>query len=128
MRPPCSPLSSPTPDRAMRDQAAIRSYREFWPYYLNEHRQPKTRALHLAGTGFTTALLAAGIVTANIWFLPAAIVAGYGPAWFAHFAVEKNHPATFRYPLWSLISDFRMTALWLAGGLDHELKRAGIRN
>jgi hypothetical protein len=112
----------------MREKAAIRSYREFWPYYLNEHKQPKTRALHLAGTGVTIALLAAGIVTANIWFLPAAVLAGYGPAWFAHFVVEKNRPATFRYPLWSLISDFRMAATWLAGGLHRELKRAGIRN
>jgi hypothetical protein len=112
----------------MRKGAAIRSYREFWPYYLNEHRQPKTRALHLAGTGVTTALLATGIVTANIWFLPAAVLAGYGPAWFAHFVVEKNRPATFRYPLWSLISDFRMAATWLAGGLERELRRAGIRN
>jgi hypothetical protein len=112
----------------MDEKAAIRSYREFWPYYLNEHKQPKTRALHLAGTGVTTALLAAGIVTTNIWFLPAAVFAGYGPAWFAHFVVEKNKPTTFRYPLWSLISDFRMAATWLAGGLDRELKRAGIRN
>ena len=112
----------------MRNEAAIRSYREFWPYYLNEHKAPKTRALHLAGTGVTTALLTAGIVTANIWFLPAALVAGYGPAWFAHFVVEKNRPVTFRYPLWSLISDFRMAATWLTGGLDRELKRAGIRD
>jgi len=115
-------------DRAAHEKAAIRSYREFWPYYLNEHRLPRTRALHLAGTGVTTAFLVAGIVTANIWYLPAAIVAGYGPAWFAHFVVEKNRPATFRYPLWSLISDFRMAATWLAGGLERELKRAGIRN
>ena len=112
----------------MRETAAIRSYREFWPYYLNEHKQPKTRALHLAGTGVTTVLLAAGIATANVWFLPAAVLAGYGPAWFAHFVVEKNRPATFRYPLWSLISDFRMAATWLTGGLHRELKRAGIRN
>jgi hypothetical protein len=112
----------------MRDKAAIRSYREFWPYYLNEHKEPKTRALHLAGTGVATVLLATGIVTANIWFFLAALLAGYGPAWFAHFVVEKNRPVTFRYPLWSLFSDFRMAATWLAGGLERELKRAGVRN
>jgi hypothetical protein len=110
----------------MGERPAIKTYREFWPYYLGEHSKPKTRALHLAGTALTTALLAAGAVTANIWFLPAAAVAGYGPAWFAHFMVEKNRPATFRYPMWSLISDFRMAATWLAGGLDRELKRAQI--
>ena len=112
----------------MPKKAAIRSYREFWPYYLHEHRQPRTRALHLAGTGVTTALLGAGIVTANVWFVPAAILAGYAPAWFAHFVVEKNRPATLRYPVWSLISDFRMAGIWLTGGLDRELKRAGIRD
>jgi len=112
----------------MTRKAAIASYREFWPYYLNEHKEPRTRALHLAGTGVTTLLLAAGIVTANLWFFPAAAVAGYGPAWLAHFTVEKNQPATFRYPLWSLVSDFRMAAMWLTGGLHRELKRAGIRD
>ena len=112
----------------MSEQAAIKSYREFWPYYLNEHKDPRTRALHLAGTGVTTALLIAFVITANIWLLPVAVLAGYGPAWFAHFAVEKNQPATFRYPVWSLISDFRMAATWLAGGLDRELKRAQINS
>ena len=110
----------------MGERPVIKSYREFWPYYLNEHKNPRTRALHLVGTGLTTILLMACAATANIWFLPAAVLAGYGPAWFAHFAVEKNQPATFRYPLWSLISDFRMAATWVAGRLDRELQRAQI--
>ena len=110
----------------MSAKAAIKSYREFWPYYLNEHKNPRTRALHLAGTGVTTILLIVFVVSANIWFLPLAVLAGYCPAWFAHFAVEKNRPATFRYPLWSLISDFRMAATWLAGGLQREVDRAQI--
>lgn len=104
----------------------IRSYREFWPYYLNEHRKPGTRALHLAGTGATVVLLAAGVVAASPWLLAVAVAAGYGPAWLAHFIVEKNQPATFRYPIWSLISDFRMAGTWLSGGLQRELERAGI--
>ena len=112
----------------MSQKAPIKSYREFWPYYLNEHKDPRTRALHLAGTGVTTALLIAFVITANIWLLPVAVLAGYGPAWFAHFAVEKNQPATFRYPVWSLISDFRMAATWLLGGLDREVKRAQINS
>ena len=112
----------------MSQKAPIKSYREFWPYYLNEHKDPRTRALHLAGTGVTTVLLIAFVFTANIWLLPAAVLAGYGPAWFAHFAIEKNQPATFRYPLWSLISDFRMAATWLAGGLDREVKRVQINS
>jgi hypothetical protein len=104
----------------------IQSYREFWPYYLSEHRNPGTRALHFAGTALATVLLVGSIATANPRLLLAAVLAGYGPAWFAHFVVEKNHPATFRFPLWSLASDFRMAGLWISGRLRSELKRAGI--
>lgn len=70
----------------------IRTYREFWPYYLNEHKRPETRALHIAGTGLATALLISSVATANPWIAGAAVLAGYGPAWFAHFTLEKIAP------------------------------------
>jgi hypothetical protein len=112
----------------MSDRSDIRTYREFWPFYLNEHSRPETRALHIAGTGLAIALLLAALIAANAWLAGIAVLAGYGPAWLAHFLVEKNRPATFRYPVWSLISDFRMAGTWLAGNLHRELKRARDAN
>ncbi len=110
----------------MTTNRPIETYRDFWPYYLQEHAKPATRNLHFFGTGLAIASLGAAAVFGQAWLALAALVAGYGPAWIAHFFVEKNRPATFTYPLWSLASDLRMAGLWAAGRLDGELARAGV--
>ena len=104
-----------------------RTFAEFWPFYLREHGKPATRALHYAGTSLVVALALAALVTGRWLWLLALPVVGYAFAWFAHFAVEKNRPATFIYPLWSLAADFRMWWLWLTGRLRPHLERAGVR-
>ena len=100
------------------------TFEEFWPYYLSEHWKPATRALHFAGTACVLACLLLA-VAASAWWLLAAPLFGYAFAWVGHFFVEKNRPATFTYPLWSLRGDFRMFRLMLTGRIGPELERAG---
>ena len=101
-----------------------RSFAEFWPFYLREHSKPRTRALHYAGTSLVVAIAIFAALSGRWLWLLAIPLVGYGFAWVAHFAVEKNRPATFTYPLWSLAADFKMWWLWLTRRLEAELKKA----
>lgn len=104
----------------------IQSYAEFFPHYLREHSRVQTRAVHYIGTAASTGAVIAGLAGALPWWPLVALVAGYGPAWVGHFFIEKNRPATFTYPLWSLISDYRMFGLWITGRLGAALLDAGV--
>ncbi len=97
--------------------ARYRTFREFYPFYLSEHRHPVCRRLHFAGSALVLVALAAALVTVNAWWLAAAPVVGYGFAWIGHFFFEKNRPATFRHPLYSFIGDWVMFGQILRGKL-----------
>jgi hypothetical protein len=90
-----------------------KSFSEFWPFYVSEHSQPATRWLHLIGTTAGIASLVYLIAIGKWWHFPLALIPGYGCAWIAHFLIEKNRPATFKYPLWSFMGDYKMIALML---------------
>ncbi|MNG90327.1 hypothetical protein D3C76_527830 [compost metagenome] len=92
----------------MNSTAQFRSFAEFYPYYLGEHSNPTCRRLHFVGTSLVIALLAYTIGSGKWLLLLAVPVFGYGFAWVGHFFFEKNRPATFTYPFYSLMGDFAM--------------------
>lgn len=102
------------------------NYKEFWPFYLQEHAKPETRYLHYIGTALVIAIAMFALSTQRWPMLLALPVAGYFFAWVAHFFVEKNKPATFTHPWWSLVSDFRMFFHAITGTLGKELEKAEV--
>jgi hypothetical protein len=102
----------------------MRTFAEFWPYYVREHAHRGNRYLHFVGT-LSAIILAVTLVVMGWWWLAFALpVIGYGFAWVGHFLVERNRPATFRHPFWSLLGDFKMFGLMAVGRMDAELAKA----
>ncbi len=99
------------------------NYTEFWDFYVSEHSLPLTRILHFVGTTLGIALLVFFVVRGQWYFFPVFFVVGYSFAWFAHFVIEKNKPASFRYPFWSFISDFKMILYMATGRMKAEVER-----
>lgn len=106
---------------------AFASFREFYPYYLSEHRNATCRRLHFIGSTLVLALLAGAIALRNPWLLAAIPVAGYGFAWVGHFGFEKNRPATFKHPLYSFLGDWVMYWQLLTGKIAFDERNAGAR-
>ena len=80
----------------------------FYPFYLSQHQKLWNRRLHFIGTTCVLFLVFCSLVLQSAWPLVGLPFAGYGFAWAGHFFIEKNQPATFTYPVYSLICDFRM--------------------
>jgi hypothetical protein len=102
------------------------SFEEFWPFYLAEHARPATRVVHVGGTWLAVLVLLTGIVRGPWWLVLLAPCVGYGGAWVSHLLIERNRPATFTYPAWSLRGDLRLAWLAALGRLPAELRRHGI--
>ena len=111
--------------RAMENR--FQSFREFFPYYLQEHAKPACRAMHYVGSLLALGCLGAFFITLNWLFLPLMTVIGYGFAWASHAFIEKNRPATFTYPAWSLMGDYYMLFLWATGRLGRHLEAARVK-
>lgn len=102
------------------------SFEEFWPYYVNQHRRPLTRWMHFFGTSLLAPVLLLGILFSAYYLLLLPLV-GYGFAWLSHGLVEKNQPATFTHPLWSLLADFKMFFYTCAGKMSAEVEKCSGR-
>lgn len=108
----------------MSSEREYNSFWSFYPYYLTEHARPLNRALHFIGTSLVIACFITLLITGKGWLLAIIPVCGYGFAWFGHFIVEKNRPATFKYPFYSLGSDFVMFFHILTGQINRKVEEA----
>lgn len=105
-------------------QLQFHSIKEFYPYYLTQHREFKCRTLHFVGTGTVIGIFIFTLVTQQWLMLLLMPLVGYGFAWFGHFMFEKNKPAAFKNPLWSLACDFIMFWHILTGQIGNKIKEA----
>ena len=92
----------------MSTQERHKTFAEFYPFYLTEHANPVSRRLHFAGTSIAVLLALAAPVTQIWWLLLVALVQGYAFAWVGHYFFEHNKPATFNYPLFSFMGDWKL--------------------
>jgi hypothetical protein len=111
-------------DLTMSTERVYKTFAQFYPYYLTEHANPLNRTLHFIGTSLVIALLILAIVIDKPWLLIVIPVCGYGFAWVGHFMIEKNRPATFTYPFYSLASDFVMFYHIITGQINEKVKEA----
>jgi hypothetical protein len=105
----------------MADETEYKTVAEFWPYYLSEHLSPVNRWLHVVGSLGGLVWLAAAAYLQQPWFILAGVLNGYAFAWIGHFVIEKNRPATFKYPLKSFLCDWIMIANILTGRIGKKI-------
>lgn len=105
----------------------ITSFEAFWPFYVSQHSDDVTRFLHYLGTFNVLALAGASIFYRAPGLVLAMPFAGYSFSWIGHFFFEQNKPATWTYPMWSLLSDFKMFGYMLTGRMQGEVDKYGVK-
>jgi len=95
-----------------------KSLSEFFPFYLEEHSHPVNRALHFIGSSLALGCILSFLVTFKLYILVLALISGYFFAWIGHFLIQKNRPATFKYPFYSFVSDWIMYGKMLTGQIE----------
>lgn len=110
----------------MNSTERFQRFEEFWPYYVAAHSKPVTRFLHYLGTLTLVPLITLAFVHSPWWLLLYPVL-DYAFAWTGHYLVEKNRPATFGYPFWSAIADFKMFWFMLTGRMKQEVQRCVAR-
>jgi hypothetical protein len=118
---------SHNPEAMMNQQNRIKSFDEFWPYYVREHSTTGCRILHFIGSSLGLICLVLTLITGNLWFIAPGLALGYSFAWIGHFFVEHNRPATFQYPLWSFLADWKMWRIMLLGRMSKEIESLSAR-
>jgi len=101
----------------------IKSFEDFWPYYVRAHKNPVTRTVHAIGTSVGAAVAITGLLLGKKSLVPVGAAIGYGCAWYSHFFIEGNKPATFGHPLYSLAGAWVMISKMLRGTMDAEVER-----
>ena len=91
------------------------SFKEFYPFYLLEHKKSLTKIFHAIGSLGVISILSYAIISNEWKLLYYTPLCGYGFAWISHFFIEKNQPATFKHPLYSFIGDWVMLKDVLTG-------------
>jgi hypothetical protein len=99
------------------------TFHEFWPHYVLLHRRRATRVLHAVGSLAPVVFAAVAVARRSAWWLAPAPFVAYGFAWFSHFVVERNRPATWEHFWLSLAADYRMCWLMLTGRMTGEVER-----
>jgi len=95
--------------------SSFTSFAEFYPFYLREHSDRRCRRLHFIGSTLVIGVVALAVLSGQLRWLWLAPVFGYGCAWIGHYVFEKNRPATFKHPLYSLLGDWVMYVQMLRG-------------